>query len=164
LSGKWQNFPLEKYVDEYSKTYEIRWSDLDANGHVNYAVYINAAGDVRYHFFGEHDFPPERFQQLGIGPTYTAIRAEFLREVRLGETITIAFALAGLSPQGGRWKVHHDILKSNGKKAVHLEVEGVILDLTARKPTLPSPELRQVFNLIPRAKDFEELPESLRRR
>jgi acyl-CoA thioester hydrolase len=151
-------------VDEYSKTYEIRWSDLDANGHVNYAVYINAAGDVRYHFFGEHDFPPERFQQLGIGPTYTAIHAEFLREVRLGETITITFTLSGLSPQGGRWKVQHAILKSNGKKAVHLEVQGVILDLTARKPTLPSPELRQVFDLIPRAKDFEELPESLRRR
>jgi acyl-CoA thioester hydrolase len=155
---------LEKHVDEYSKTYEIRWSDLDANGHVNYAVYINAAGDVRYHFFWEHDFPPERFEQLGIGPTYTAIHAEFLREVRLGETVTITFALAGLSPQGGRWKVKHDILKSNGKKAVHLEVEGVILDLTARKPTLPSPELLQVFQVIPRAKDFVELPESLRRR
>jgi acyl-CoA thioester hydrolase len=150
-------------VNEYSKTYEIRWSDLDANGHVNYATYINVAGDVRYHFFWEHEFPPERFEQLGMGPVYTAIQAEFLREVRLGETVTITYVVSGLSPQGGRWKVHHDILKSNGKKAVSLEIEGVILELTTRKPVLPSPELLQIFNLIPRGHNFEMLLETGRR-
>jgi acyl-CoA thioester hydrolase len=55
-------------LNEYSKTYEVRWSDIDANGHVNYAVYIDAAGDLRYRFFAERGFPPERFEQLGIGP------------------------------------------------------------------------------------------------
>lgn len=151
-------------MSEYSRTYEIRWSDLDANGHVNYAAYINAAGDVRYHFFWEHDFPPERFEQMGIGPVYTAIHAEFLREVRLGETITITYTVSGLSPQGNHWKVHHDILKSNGKKAVSLNLEGVILNLTTRKLAYPPPELLQTFNLIPRAKDFEVLSETSRRR
>jgi len=111
-------------MNEYSRTYEIRWSDLDANGHVNYSAYINAAGDLRYRFFCEHDFPPEKFEALRIGPVYTAIHAQFLREVRLGETVTITYALSGVSPQGSRWKVQHDILKSNGKKAVSLEMEG----------------------------------------
>ena len=151
-------------MNEYSRTYEVRWSDIDANGHVNYSAYIDAAGDVRYHFFWEHDFPPERFEQIGIGPVYTAIHAEFFREVRLGETVTITYVVSGLSPQGDRWKVHHDILKSNRKKAVTLDIEGVILNLTTRKMALPSPELLQVFNLIPRAKDFEVLPETNRRR
>src|SRR5574342_1424391 len=124
-------------MDEYSKTYEIRWSDLDANRHVNYAAYIDAAGDLRYRFFTEHNFPPERFEQLGVGPIYTAIHAQFLREVRMGETVTITYLLSGLSPKGGRWKVHHDILKSNGKKAVTIDLEGTILDLATRKPVLP---------------------------
>jgi acyl-CoA thioester hydrolase len=146
-------------MSEYSRTYEIRWSDLDANGHVNYSTFINAAGDVRYHFFWEHGFPPEALEKLGIGPVYTAIHAEFLREVRLGETVTITYTVSGLSPKGGRWRVHHDILKSNGKKAVRLDVEGVVLDLTTRKTTLPSRELLQIFQLIPHAKDFEVLSE-----
>ena len=150
-------------MNEYSRTYEIRWSDLDANGHVNYSVYIDSAADMRYHFFWEHGFPPEKFEQLGMGPTYIALHAEFFREVRLGETVTITFTLSGLSAQGGRWKVHHDILKSNGKKAVTLEVEGVIMDLVTRKSTLPSPELLQVFNLIHRAQNFEVLPEKSRK-
>lgn len=146
-------------MDEYSNTYEIRWSDLDANGHVNYAVYIDAAGDLRYHFFIEHGFPPEKFNELGIGPVYTTIHAEFFREVRMGETVTITYTLSGLSPSGARWKVHHGILKSNGKKAVSLEIEGTILNLTTRRPTLPTSELLQTFKLIPRASDFEILSE-----
>ena len=150
-------------MNGYSRTYEIRWSDLDANGHVNWAAYIDAAGDLRYRFFWEHGFPPEKFEQIGMGPVYTAIHAEFLREVRLGETVTINYVAAGFSPNGSRWKVRHEVLKANGKKAVRLELEGVILDLRSRKPTVPIPELLQIFELIPRAKDFEVLPELNRR-
>jgi acyl-CoA thioester hydrolase len=147
-------------MDEYSGRYEIRWSDLDANGHVNYAAYIDAAGDLRYRFFTEHGFPPERFEQLGVGPIYTAIQARFLREVRMGETIALTFCLSGLSPTGMRWKVHHDVFKSNGKKAVRLDLEGAIFDLAARRPVPPAPELLQTFQLIPRAPDFEDLSET----
>jgi Predicted thioesterase len=147
-------------MDPYSKKYEIRWSDIDANGHVNYAAYIDAAGDLRYHFFTSHGFPPERFEQLGVGPIYTTIHASFLREVRMGETVTITYALAGLSPQGARWKVHHDVLKSNGKKAVSIDLEGAILNLSTRRPALPIPELLQVFNIVPRTSVFEDLSDT----
>ena len=147
-------------MNEYSKTYEIRWSDIDANGHVNYAAYIDAAGDLRYRFFTEHGFPPEKFSQLGIGPIYTNIQAQFMREVRIGETVTITYVLSGLSPNGGRWKVHHDVLKSNGKRAVIIDIEGAILNLTTRKPVLPTPELLETFNLIPRSADFEILSDN----
>ena len=151
-------------MEEIKRTYEIRWSDLDANGHVNYAAYIDAAGDLRFHFFTEHNFPPERFQQLGIGPIYTAINAVFLREVLMGETITITYSLSGLSADGARWRVHHDVFKSNGKKAVSIDIEGTILDLVARKPVLPIPELLQTYNLIPRSADFAILPETRRKK
>jgi acyl-CoA thioester hydrolase len=149
-------------VDSYSGTYEIRWSDLDANGHVNYAAYIDAAGDLRYRFFTEHGYPPQKFLEAGMGPVYTAIQAQFLREVRIGETVTITYMLTGLSPAGGRWRVHHDVLKENGKRAVAIDLEGAILDLVARKPAQPTPELLEVFALIPRAADFVVLPDSMR--
>jgi len=71
---------------------------------------------LRYRFFTEHGFPPERFEKLGVGPIYTSIHAQFLREVRMGETVTITYALAGLSPQGARWKVHHEVLNPTGRK------------------------------------------------
>jgi acyl-CoA thioester hydrolase len=146
-------------MEPYSKTYEIRWSDLDANGHVNYAAYIDAAGDLRYRFFIAHGFPPEKFEEMGIGPVYTTIHADFFREVRMGETVTLTYVLSGLSPSGARWKVHHEVLKSNRKKAVSIDLEGAILNLSTRKPALPTPELLQVFNLVPRTTGFEILSE-----
>ena len=149
-------------MNGYSITYEVRFSDIDANRHVNYAAYIDAAGDLRYRFFTEHGFPPERFEQLGISPVYSAISTQFLREVHMGETITITFAIAGLSPQGSHWKVHHDVLKSNGKKAAILDVEGLIIDLTSRRAIAPIPELLEVFNLCPRTEGFEVIPEMRR--
>jgi len=149
-------------LNEYSKTYEIRWSDLDANGHVNYAAYIDAAGDLRYQFFTERGFPPEKFMEIGISPFYSSLHAQFLREVRMGETVTITYAMAGLSAQGERWKVHHDVLKSNGKKAVSLDLEGGLLNLATRKSAPPTPELLETFHLIPRTADFEVLPEMRR--
>lgn len=151
-------------MDAYNGTYEVRWSDLDANGHVNYSAYIDAAGDLRYRFFAEHGFPPPKFVELGMGPVYTDIHAQFLREVRICETITITYVLSGLSPQGGRWRVHHDVLKTGGKKAVIIDLEGAILDLASRKPVLPPPDLARVFALIPRADSFQILPDGMRSR
>ncbi len=149
-------------VDAYSGTYEVRWSDLDANGHVNYSAYIDATGDLRYRFFTEHGYPPQRFLETGMGPVYTDIHARFLREVLIGETITITYGLAGLSENGGRWRVHHDVLKANGKKAVSIDIEGVILNLATRKLALPPAALSDVFALIPRTEDFAVLPDSMR--
>ena len=60
------------------------------------------------------------------------------------------------------WKVHHDVLKSNGKKAVSLDLEGGLLNLATRKSALPTLELLETFHLIPRTADFEVLSEMRR--
>ena len=86
--------------------------------------------------------------------------ANFFREVRLGETLTITYQLAGLSEQGIRWRVRHDFLKANGKKAVTVLLEGTILNLTTRQPTIPTPEIMAVFQQVPRSSDFEQLSDS----
>jgi acyl-CoA thioester hydrolase len=144
----------------FTMPYEIRWADLDGNGHVRYSAYIDATADLRYRYFAQHGFRPQDFVAAGIGPVYTSMTAEFLREVFLGETVTITYQVAGLSPRGSRWRVRHDFLKDTGKKAVTVSLEGVLLDLAARKPVLPSPELLTVMQEMPRAADFEVMAES----
>ena len=148
-------------MQAYSMTYEVRWADIDANRHVRYSAYIDAAAELRYRFFSQHGLPPEAFDKLGVSPVYTSLTANFFREVRLGETLTITYLLTGLSEQGLRWKVRHDFLKANGKKAVTLLLEGTILDLTTRTPTLPTPEIMAVFQLVPRSPDFKVLSDSM---
>ncbi len=147
-------------MDAFTIPYEVRWTDIDANRHVRYSAYIDAAAEMRYRFFTQHNLPPEAFDKLGVGPVYTSLTAHFFREVLLGETLTITYLLTGLSPQGIRWKVQHDFLKANGKKAVSIILEGTILNLTTRQPSAPTPEIMAVFQRVPRSADFEVLSEA----
>ena len=147
-------------MEAYTIPYEVRWTDIDANRHVRYSAYVDAAAEMRFRFFTEHNLTVEAFDRLGIGPVYTSMMVNFYREVLLGETLTITLLLAGLSPQGIRWKVWHDFRKSNGKKAVTVCIEGTFLDLSTRQPTLPSPEIMTVFQLVPRTPDFETMSDS----
>ena len=147
-------------MEAYTMTYEVRWADIDANRHVRYSAYIDAAAELRYRFFTEHNLPSEAFDNLGVGPVYTSLAANFFREVRLGETLTITYLLTGLSPQGIRWKVQHDFLKANRKKAVTISLEGTILNLATRQPAVPTPEIMAVFQQVPRSDDFEVLSEA----
>ncbi len=147
-------------MDAYTTTYEVRWTDIDANRHVRYSAYIDAAAEQRFRFFNEHDLPPEVFDKLDVGPVYTTLNVSFFREARLGETLTICYLLTGLSPSGTRWSVQHNFLKSNGKKAVSVSLEGTILNLSTRQPVAPTPQIMEAFQLVPRAPNFEELSES----
>jgi acyl-CoA thioester hydrolase len=147
-------------MDAYTTIYEVRWTDIDANKHVRYSAYIDAAAEQRYRFFTEHNLPPEAFDKLNMGPVYTTLTANFFREVLLGETLTVKYLLTGLSPSGVRWKVQHDFIKANGKKAVTISLEGTILNLTTRQPAAPTPEIMAVFQLVPRSLQFEVLSDS----
>jgi acyl-CoA thioester hydrolase len=146
-------------MDAYSMSYIVRWADIDANRHVHYSAYVDAATELRLRFFAEHNLPPEIFDLSGMGPVFTSLSTNFYREVRLGETITITFRMAGISEQGMRWRICHDFLKLNGKKAVDLVIEGAFLDMATRRPVIPTPEILSVFRLAPRSADFEVLPE-----
>ena len=147
-------------MDTYSMTYEVRWADIDANHHRGYSAYIDAATELRYRFFKSHAIPPDTFEKLNIGPVYTTLSVNFFREVRMDETLTINYQLAGLSPQGKHWKLRHDFLKVNNKKAVTLFLEGTFLDLNTRQSAVLTPEILAVFQEAPRASDFEDMSDS----
>lgn len=146
-------------MDAYSMEYTVRWADIDANRHVHYSAYVDAATELRLRFFSEHNLPPDSFELTGVGPIFTSLHANFYREVRLGEIITITFQMAGLSEKGMRWRICHDFLKANGKQAVTLTIDGAFINLSTRRPVLPTPEILKVFQLAPRSADFEVLPE-----
>jgi len=147
-------------MEVYSLPYEVRWTDIDINRHVRYSAYIDAAAELRYHFLTQHGFPPNALDRLGFGLVYTSLTINFYREVLLGETLQITFCLAGMSPQKIRWKVRHDFLKANGKKAATMILEGSFLDMATRQPTIPAPEFIDVFLEVKRTPDFEVMSES----
>jgi acyl-CoA thioester hydrolase len=129
----------------YSKQYEVRWADLDANGHMRMTSYAEYALEVRFRYLWEHGFSPARLYALGIGPVALTEENRYLKEVRMGDTITITLRGASTSADGSRWTVEHEVITSKGDKAAMLRVVGAWLDLKSRKPVAPPADVLELF-------------------
>jgi acyl-CoA thioester hydrolase len=145
-------------VDQYAKTFTVRWADCDANGHLRSTGYSDYGVEVRIAYLVEHGFGLAELKQHAIGPVILREEIDYLRECHMGEELTVTFTIVGLSPDGARFKMVQEIWKSNGKQAARLVVQGGWLDTQARRIAAPPDALRQAFEKAPRGGPFESLP------
>jgi acyl-CoA thioester hydrolase len=141
----------------YVKRFEVRWTDLDMNRHMRNTSYSEYCIDVRVSFLQEHGFGFAEFGKRGFGPVILREEARYFREIGAGETFEVDYRLTGLAPDGSRWRVAHEVRRGDGQRSALLSLEGVWLDLTARRPIAPPPDLLDVFRQVERAPNFEEL-------
>lgn len=138
------------------------WADMDANAHMANFAYLNKCVDARMGFFKQHGLPVEEFVKRRIGPVVRRDELEYHREVGLHEPITVTLALAGLAPDGSRFRLVNEILKSDGRLAARIRSEGGWLDLTARKLIAPPADVLDALRAMPQAAEFETLRSSIR--
>lgn len=148
----------------FSRTYSVRWADLDPNNQMRHSAYDDYAVDVRLQLMDANGFTQDRFKAIGFGPVILRQEARYYREVTGGETITITVRMAGMSPDGSRWKMQHEVLKASGEKAASITIEGTWLDLITRAAIVPPPELLAITDRLPRTGNFEELRSLVRRK
>jgi acyl-CoA thioester hydrolase len=139
------------------------WADMDANGHMANFAYLNKCVDARMGFFKQHGLPVAEFAKRRIGPVVRRDELEYHREVGLHEPITVTLALAGLAPDGSRFRFENEILKGDGRLAARVRSEGGWLDLEARKLIAPPADVLEALRAMPQAAQFETLPSSIRR-
>jgi len=142
----------------YRKQFTIRWSECDLNGHVRNTAYSEFGIDTRVSFLAEHGFGYARFVEHGIGPVIQREELDYFHELHLGDAVEVDFKALGFSPEGGRFKLAHDVYLPNGKRVARIVLLGGWLDLRHRRLTTPPPELARVMDAIERGAPFEELP------
>lgn len=142
----------------YAKEFFAGWGTMDFNGHMANTAYLDLAADVRMAFFAEHGFPPSEFRKLALGPVIRSDELEYRREVGLHDTVTVTYAILGMSPDGSRFVVENQFLLPSGELAATVRSTGGWLDLRARKLVAPPPALLAAFSQVPRALNFAELP------
>jgi acyl-CoA thioester hydrolase len=81
----------------------------------------------------------------------------FRKEIHLGENITVDFKLSGLSINGERWKITHNVFNEAGKLSAIIKVYGAWIDLDKRKLTTPPKEAQFLFDNAERSEDFKEI-------
>jgi acyl-CoA thioester hydrolase len=90
------------------------------------------------------------------------METRYQHEVNFDESVVDWFKLAGLSPDGARWKSRHDLVKSDGDIAAIIKLEGVWVDVHTKQAIAPPPDLLQILNALPRTNEFETLRSFLR--
>jgi len=146
-------------MKQHSKTYDIRWADLDPYQHVRHTAYYDYCTQVRFGYFAENGFDQKAVERLGVGPVLLREEGRFLREVPEGDQIRIELSLLGLSPDGRRFSVRHDVYRRDGVKAAVVDIDGGWLDVKRRRFGEPVPEMVELLAALEHAADYSPLPD-----
>jgi acyl-CoA thioester hydrolase len=146
----------------YSKRLYAGWGDMDFNAHMSNTAYLNKCGDVRVMLFAENGFPISELARLKIGPVAMRDELEYVKEVKLMQELIVTAALAGLSDDGSRWAIRHELRRTDDKLCARVTSTGGWLDLNARKLIVPPEDLLAVTKMLSRTEDFSILPSGIK--
>lgn len=142
-------------MDEFIKTYQVRWADLDPNQHLRHSAYNDIAAHMRIMLLEAAGVTMDKMRDAQLGPVLFREETVFRREVGAGETISVDSKLLRARENGSRWSFIQEFYKQDGVKAATLTVDGAWLSLVHRKLTMPPEEMTAQFLSIPRVENFE---------
>ncbi|MBZ4190952.1 acyl-CoA thioesterase [Niabella beijingensis] len=141
-------------MERFIKELQIRWSDLDQNGHLRHSVYYDWGAYCRILFLSGQGLTATRMMELQVGPVLFREEAVFKKEIRLEDAVFIDLELTASRRDFSRWAVQHRIYKGDQVLAAVLHLEGAWMDTNKRKLTAPPPEVADAYAAMPLAADF----------
>lgn len=144
----------------YSKQFEIRWRDLDANGHLGNSSYVDFMSHTRMSFFTEIGIGLEVMKQHQLGPVVLYEHIHYFREVLLGKPITVNLEITGLSEDSRFVRFEHNFYDKNKNNLAFSEMLFTWIDLRTRKLADPNKEILEKIQSYPKAECFEILSKS----
>jgi len=139
----------------YEKQIDVRWADLDPNGHMRHSAYMDFGAHARTMFLNENGLPIEKFMKYKIGLVLFREEALYLKEIHISEKINVRVSILKLSKDFRKFAIFHEFVKENGQTAAKLTIEGAWFHLETRKISVPPPEMSEVMEQMPKHPDFE---------
>lgn len=141
----------------YTKQFEIRWSDVDANRHLRNSAYIDYMSHTRMGFLMENGLDQKKLVKFNLGPVAFYEHVYYFREVFPGAPISVSLQLKGLSADGMYFMFLHNFYGAKGKNLAQCEMLGGWIDMETRKLTGLPKELLVIFETTDRTTDFKVL-------
>ena len=138
-------------------TCEVRWADLDPNGHARHTAFMDWATHSRIAAFASRGLTIERFKELGVGPVIFREETDYLREVSGDDRITVSMELTGASPDWKHFRFRHQLTRRDGVPCATVVVRGAWFNLQERKVVPPPAPIADACASLPRSADFEVL-------
>lgn len=142
-------------MSEFSRIIQLRWSDLDPNFHIRHSVYYDWGAFVRVEFLNEYGLTSQVMQELKFGPILFREECIFRKEIRSGDAIQMNLQLVRSRKDFSRWSIQHQIEKAGGTLCAVVTVDGAWMDVVRRKLASPPEKVHEVFEKMPKGKEFE---------
>lgn len=140
----------------FQKEFHVRWSDLDPNFHMRHTAYGDLCAATRFYYLASVGLTMEHFTKLKVGPILFSENIKYMSEVRANDKLIVNIRVSGLSEDGRKFKMHHEVIKaSDNKLAATLEITGAWLDQNERKIIVPPEEIKSQMQKAPRTESFE---------
>ncbi len=141
----------------YTKSFEIRWTDIDANRHVTSVAYAIYVVETRLAYMTEHGFNQQKLQELDIGPVVLHEEYFYLKEVNPDDKIKVSLELKGMTQDKRFYKFLQTVENSKNEKCVSCLCTFCWLDLKTRKVCIPPADLLSLFERLPPTHDYKVL-------
>lgn len=139
----------------YTKQFEIRWSDVDANRHLRNSAYIDYMSHTRMAFMMENGLDQKHLIKHNLGPVAFYEHMYYFKEAFPGKPVNVSLQLKGLSEDGMYFKFLHNFYDEKGKNFARCEMMGAWIDLKSRRLTGLPQELYTQFDAFEKTSDFE---------
>jgi len=124
----------------------VRPTEIDVNGHVNNAKFVEYLEWGREEWYERNGLPHDRLQELGALTVAVNLNLNYRRECRQGERLTIVTRPEKLGRTS--FTVAQEIRKPDGELAADATVVLVTIDPTTRKPRVVPPELARAVEAV----------------
>ncbi|WP_433683052.1 acyl-CoA thioesterase [Nocardia sp. CA-119907] len=104
--------------------------DIDGNGHMNMAVYLQYAERARWACLQQGGLTQEKLQAAGVGPIALQATITFEQELFVGDEVTVTCAFVW---DGKTHQTRQEIRKTDGTVSAEIVGVGGLLDLTERR-------------------------------
>ncbi|MFJ9681980.1 acyl-CoA thioesterase [Streptomyces sp. NPDC101194] len=115
----------------FSVDVTVRGYELDTQGHLNQAVYLQYAEHARWELLRAAGLPQEKLLASGVGPVALETTVKFLRELRGGDRVRVTCRFE--YGEGKTFAVAQEVVKEDGTVAAQVTGVAGLLDLTARR-------------------------------
>jgi acyl-CoA thioester hydrolase len=115
----------------FSVPITVRGYELDTQGHLNQAVYLQYAEHARWELLRAAGAAQDELLADGVGPVALETTLTFRQELRGGDEVevTCRFEFGG----GRTFRLRQEIVKVDGTLAAEVTALGGLLDLASRK-------------------------------
>ncbi|MDA7559240.1 acyl-CoA thioesterase [Flavobacteriaceae bacterium] len=141
----------------YTKKFEIRWSDLDANLHLGNSKYIDFMSHTRMSFLIKNNLDLGEMVKSNLGPITLHEHIYYFKEVRPNESIIVSLEVSGFTPDGRFLKFEHNFYDKEGRNLAYAEILFSWIDMKKRKIGTISKAFLNKIESLPRAENFKFL-------